>query len=222
MHRLLILYFFFLPFISFSQLAMIELEAKPVPEPHTRNTAVENWNRSQPAYKNLSAEARDFLYWVNFCRTKPESFWDSVISPVLLVFPTLNKAEAKSLQADLIKTGSLPMFYLNEALIKTAQLHASDISQKKALPSHISTDGTDFGSRMNRAGIKYCANENISISSQSILLSVLLLYLDIGLPNLGHRKALLNPSLVETGIGAAPYGKEMSQLFLVQDLACLQ
>ena len=75
---------------------------------------------------------------------------------------------------------------------------------------------------MNRAGIKYCANENISISSQSILLSVLLLYLDIGLPNLGHRKALLNPSLVETGIGSASYGKEMGQFFLVQDLACLQ
>ena len=78
----------------------------------------------------------------------------------------------------------------------------------------------DFGTRMKQAGIKYCANENISLSSQSVLLSVLLLYLDIGLPGLGHRKALLDPSLREIGVGSALYGKD--QYFLVQDLACSQ
>lgn len=222
MRRFLILCFIFLPFISFSQFSTIELEVRPVPEPLILDSAVDSWNKSLPRFNSLSAQSQAFLYWVNYCRSSPEKFWDSVISPVLLIFPPLNTAESKSLRTDLIKTGKLSMFSLSKALINTAQLHASDISHKKAAPSHTSTDGTNFGSRMKRAGIKDCANENISVGNQSVLLSVLLLYLDIGLPNLGHRKSLLNPIFVETGIGSAPYGKEKNQFFLVQDLACLQ
>lgn len=220
MAKRLLLFALFIPFISFSQLSSIELVARPVPMPATRDSAVEEWNRSQPAYKELSTQARDFLYWVNYCRRNPMEFWDSVVSPVLRVFPPLNVAEAKSLKADLVKTGPLPMFALNNALIKTAQLHALDISSKKAPPSHTSTNGIDFGTRMRSAGIRNCANENIAISSQGSLIAVLLLYLDIGLPELGHRKSLLNPTLVETGVGTASYGRD--QFFLVQDLSCLQ
>jgi uncharacterized protein YkwD len=116
--------------------------------------------------------------------------------------------------------GALPMFALSDKLTRTAQSHAYDISGKRAAPSHTSTNGTEFGERMKKAGIKYCASENISVSSQSPLLAVLLLYLDIGLSDLGHRKTLLNPNLLETGIGVASYGN--NQLFLVQDLSCLQ
>ena len=220
MFRRLFLSGIFLPFFSFSQMSSIELEVWPVPEPSSRDSIVEKWNRAQPSYKNLSIQAQDFLYWINYCRRNPVDFWDSVVIPILDVFPPLDVAEAKSLKADLIKTGPLPMFALNNALIKTAQFHANDISLKNVTPSHTSTDGTDFGTRMKRAGIMYCANENIAVSSQGSLLAVLLLYLDIGLPNLGHRKSLLNPVLVETGIGSAPYGKD--RMFLVQDLSCSQ
>jgi hypothetical protein len=211
---------FLVPMISFSQMASIELPSRPVPIPASRDTVVDRWNQSQPGFQYLSQQGRDFLYWINYCRRNPEGFWENVVIPNLDVFPPLNGKEAQSLKADLEKTGPLPMFSLNNALIKTAQLHATDISGKKAAPSHTSTDGTDFGSRMKRAGIKYCANENISVSSQGSLLAVLLLYLDIGLPTMGHRKSLLNPTLVETGVGTAPYGN--GQFFLVQDLSCSQ
>ena len=220
MVRRLLLFSLFLPLISFAQMSSIELVARPVPVPAGRDSVVEKWNWSQPSFKELTSQARDFLYWVNYCRRNPAGFWDSVISPILKVFPPLNVSEAKSLQADLLKTGPLPMFALNHSLIKTAQSHAFDISAKKAQPSHTSTNGTDFGARMKSAGIKYCANENIAISSQGSLIAVLLLYLDIGLPNLGHRKSLLNPTLLETGVGSAPYGND--QYFLVQDLSCSQ
>ena len=53
-----------------------------------------------------------------------------------------------------------------------------------------------------------------------VSLSILLLYLDIGVPSLGHRKALLDQNLREIGVGSALYGKD--QYFLVQDLACTQ
>lgn len=220
MFRFLMVTFLFLPIFSFAQMASIELEVKPVPEPTHRNSAIDAWNLSQPGFSMLTAESQEFLYWINFCRKDPTGFWEKVVVPILHTFPSMNGPEAQSLKEDLAKAGPLPMFTLNARLVQTAQSHASDISEKSATPSHTSTNGTDFGSRMKKAGIRYCANENIAVSSQSTLLAVVLLYLDIGLPEKGHRKALLNASLTETGIGSAQYGKD--QVFLVQDLSCSQ
>jgi hypothetical protein len=220
MYKLLVAFLLSLPLVSFSQISLVELDVKQVPEPVRRDTSVDNWNRSQPGYANLSEEARQLLYWTNYCRNNPQKFWDSAATPILIAFPELNKSESHTLKADLLYAGQLPMFSLNETLIKTAQAHASDIARKRSPLSHNSTDGTDFGTRIKRAGIKKCANENISLSSQGVLLSVLLLYLDIGLPGLGHRKSLLDKNLREIGVGSALYGKD--QWFLVQDLACSQ
>jgi len=220
MYKFLVILLLALPLFSHSQMSRIELDSKTVPEPINRDTEVDNWNLSQPGYQKLPEEAKQLLYWTNYCRNNPQKFWDSVVVPVLIVFPPLNTSETHSLKADLLYTGRLPMFSLNKVLVKTAQLHASDISRKKSPLGHNSTDGTDFGTRMKRAGIKTCANENISLSSQSVLLSVLLLYLDIKLPGLGHRKALLDRNLCEIGVGSALYG--VDQYFLVQDLGCRQ
>ena len=220
MAKLLLVFLLSFPLLSFCQLSMIELEERTIPEPKTRDLVVDQWNQLQPGFDKLPVQAQEQLYWTNYARNNPQKFWDSVVTPVLTIFPPLNNSEARGLKADLLKAGKLSMFSLNDILIKTAQAHASDIAYKKAPLSHNSTNGMDFGTRMKQAGIKYCANENISLSSQSVLLSVLLLYLDIGLPGLGHRKALLDPGLREIGVGSALYGKD--QYFLVQDLACSQ
>jgi hypothetical protein len=220
MFKILIACFLLLPAFGFSQIAFVELDSKKIPEPSGRDTAVDNWNKLQTGYDKLPKESKEMLYWTNYARHNPNKFWKEAVVPVVDAFPPLNKPEAKSLQADLSKTGALPMFTLSQALIATSQLHADDIGRKKAPLSHTSTNGTDFGSRMQKAGIKYCANENISLSSQSILLSTILLYLDIGISGMGHRKTLLDPSLREIGIGSALYGKD--QYFLVQDFSCKQ
>lgn len=221
MYKLLVVLLLAFPLFSFCQMSMIELDSKTVPEPLSRDAEVDAWDLSQPGYKQLLYEAKQLLYWTNYCRNNPQKFWDSVVIPILRVFPPLNTSETHSLKADLLYTGRLPMFSLNDVLIRTAQSHASDISRKKSPLGHNSTDGTDFATRMKRAGIKTCANENISLSSQSVLLSVLLLYLDIKLPGLGHRKALLDRNLCEIGVGSASYGND-NQYFLVEDLACRQ
>jgi hypothetical protein len=210
----------FLPVLSFSQISMIELDALKVPEPLARDTVVDNWNSLQPGFRLLNQQAKEMLYWTNYCRNNPQKFWDSAALPILKTFPKLKKTEAESMRLDILHAGQLPMFSLNANLITTAQAHAFDIARRKAPLSHNSTNGADFGTRMKNAGIKQCANENIALSSQSVLLSVMLLYLDIGISSQGHRKALLDPNLRETGVGASLYG--VDQYFLVQDFACSQ
>ncbi len=220
MLRSLVFYLLFFPLFSFAQISIVELEVRRVPPPAIRDTMVDQWNLSQPKYETLPDQAKDFLYWVNYSRRNPKRFWDSVVSPTLRVFPSLDNSEAISLKGDLFQTDPLPMFALNETLLQTAQLHASDIANNYASPSHVSTNGTDFGERMKRAGVRYCASENFSLCSHGALVAVVLLYLDIGIPNPSHRRSLLNPIFVETGIGSADYNKE--QCFFVQDLSCAQ
>ncbi len=220
MRRILALCLLFLPFISFSQISTVELMVRPVPKPATLDETVDNWDRSLPGYKNLSGEAKAVLYWTNYCRNDPQKFWDSIAMPLLVTFPNLKTSESRSLKADLLKAGPLPMFTLSNTLIGTSQAHANDICRRPSPPSHTSTNGTDFGTRMKNAGIQYCASENMSLGNQDVLLSVFLLYLDINLPELGHRKTLLNPALVEIGVGYGDYGK--GQFFIVEDFACAQ
>lgn len=216
----LLLFLFLIPFTGTSQMASIELESKPVPVPSTRESSVVKWNAEQPGYAGLSQESKDFFYWVNYCRSSPEKFWDSVVQPVLKAFPALKGPDSESLYKDLLKAGPLSMFKLNSSLVNTAQAHALDQARKSRQLGHNSSDGTSFGIRMKNAGIKRCANENIALASQGTILAVLLLYLDIGVQDKGHRKSLLDPNLKENGIGSAPYGKD--QVFFVQDLSCAQ
>lgn len=220
MPKVLAIFLCFVPLLSFSQVSVVELEVRPIPEPHTRDTVVDRWNFAQPGYQKLSQQAKELFYWTNYCRNSPKKFWDSAAASIIKLFPRLQTPEARSLEQALIHAGTLSMFRLNPILVKTAQGHANDMAANQAGASHISTNGTDFATRMRLAGIRGAANENISISSQSILLSVILLYLDIDLPALGHRKTLLDPNLREIGVGATLYGKD--QWFLVQDFACQQ
>jgi hypothetical protein len=220
MIRLFLLCCLISPLMLFSQISMIELAEKPVPEPQTRAADVDQWNFAQKGYEGLSTEAKQMFYWTNYARLHPKQFWDSVVRPLLVVFPNLVTPESNSLKAELLAMSPLPAFQLNAVLQGTAQAHADDIGDKMAPLSHSSTNGTDFGTRIKKAGIRFCASENISLSSQSVLLSVVLLYLDIGLPDLGHRRTLFDKNLREIGIGSALYGKD--QHFLVQDFACLQ
>ncbi len=68
--------------------------------------------------------------------------------------------------------------------------------------------------------VKRCAGENISFGPDNAVLMLVLLYIDEGVPDLGHRKTLLNPSFVEMGIGVGAYPD--NKVMVVQDFACDQ
>lgn len=221
MKHLLIAALVFYPFVSFGQLKDVILDARAVPKPVTIDTTVANWDESQPSFNSLPSTAKDFLYWTNYSRVNPKRFWDSVVEPILEDFPTLKSSYSESLKTDLYNSPSLPIFKLNDVLIGTAQGHASDIGLKKGTPGHISSDGRTFVQRIKAAGVKNCAGENVSLGNVDPIMSLVLLYIDYGLPTLGHRKSLLNPTYTETGIGVSPYG-DTGSTFIVEDFSCTQ
>ncbi|HVX51928.1 MAG TPA: CAP domain-containing protein [Chitinophagaceae bacterium] len=209
------------PCLLFAQLKDVQLEARAVPKPLTIDTAIYNWNAKQPGVSKLTNQAKDFLYWTNYSRKNPRRFWDSVVAPIIISFPNLQSSYSESLKSDLYATPPLPLLKLNNNLMFTAQAHASDIGLKKGKPGHISTDGRSFIDRIKAVGIKNCGGENVSLGNVDPIMSLVLLYIDYGIPTLGHRKSLLNPNYVETGIGVSAYG-DTDSIFIVEDFSCAQ
>ena len=209
----------FLPLFSLSQIGTVQISKKPIPVPKFILEQIDSFNRADPFYCYLSSAEKEHFYWLNFCRSKPKLFWDSVIKPILAQFPDLNDEYAKSLQEELSTVGELPKLSLNKTLIYLAQTHAKDNLNQGKL-NHNNANGKRFDQRIKETQIKKCASENLVTGPSNTLFALVLLYLDIGVPDLGHRKNLLNPIYAEIGIGAAT--KTGETYYIVQDFACKQ
>lgn len=172
-----------------------------------------------PFYSYLSTAEKEHFYWLNYSRTNPKLFWDSAIQPILDQFPNLKGNNAKSLKEDLLKSPPLTRLYLNKSLISIAQTQAND-NLKQGRLSHTNSKGKRFDQRIREVGIKRCASENLVMGPSNTLFALILLYLDIEVPDLGHRKNLLNPQYAEIGLGVA--SKTGETIYIVQDFACTQ
>jgi hypothetical protein len=211
---------FLVPVIAKSQSYSITLQEKSIPHPQLIDTTVDNWDNSFKNYSLLSKNAQSLLYWTNYSRRNPKRFWDSVVNPAIKILPELNGESSQSLQKDLYKTNTLPMFKLNSLLINMAQIHADEIGIKQLQISHNSPNGNTFADRFSKFGFKNCGGENIEVSDE-VLLGLILLYIDYNVPEAGHRKNLLSQQFTDIGIGLSNYGKSRNQ-FYVQDFACPQ
>lgn len=217
--KLLFILLLTIPCALYSQ-SVVVLEQRKINFNLSLDKEVEQWNKSFGTYSMLSKEEKEILYWTNYSRKDPVRFWDSVMVPILTVFPQLRGKFASSLKEDLQQAGQLPLFGLNDTLNATAKNHALDIGMKTASISHTSTNGTRFAERLQNVGVRNCGSENMSLGNGDVLMSIAMLYLDYGLEDLGHRKTLLNKDYIYIGVGATSYGN--NQLFFVQDFACNQ
>ncbi len=199
---------------------MLSFKEATIPKPSTVDTSVQNFNQSQLTFKKLSSTDQEFYYWVNYSRKNPKRFYDSVVLPIVNVYPQLRGQNLATLKIDLFSTSNLPLLSLNPALINLAKEHSVDITSNNASPSHTSSKGETFENRFKALNLKKCGSENISYGQNEPIFLLCLLYIDLNVSDLGHRKALLNPTLTETGISSSFY--KNGYIFLVQDFACSQ
>lgn len=218
-----ILSIFFISF-SFSVNAQKTIMFQNLPNfnPAQTNEIVLNWNESQTGFQSLSPVEKEFYYWVNYSRLYPSRFLDSVIMPIVKANPQLKGENLESLKKELNSTNSLVLLGLSEPLIKMASYQAENITSNNAKPSHTSVNGETFPERFKRFNLKNCGGENISYGAPGIspVFMLAILYLDIGVADLGHRKSLLNQNFTLTGISAKTY--RYGNIFIVEDFACTQ
>ncbi len=219
--QILSIFLLLIVFSCKSQKALLFQEAQ-LPKPEKNDQEVLQWNKSQPGFDELSEPEKDFLYWVNYSRKKPADFFENAVMPIIKIYPQLKGANLNSLEKDLKGGASMALLQIYPALMKMSEAHARDITSSNANPSHNSTNGETFIDRFKKFGLKNCGGENISYGGGDTdpLFMLVMLYLDINVSNLGHRKALMNPSFVGTGISIAKYAN--GNTFLVEDFSCAQ
>lgn len=209
------------PFGLYAQtMGFTTLENHPLPPMPVKDEIVLSTLESNEHYPLLTDDEKEWFYWTNYSRKNPRKFWDSVVFPLTATFPPLRNSFSASLKRDLYRLSSLPFVLPLASLSTSASGLAKELSSKKATPSHTSPSGKTFQQRMEKAGIQYCAGENLSYGPWPVVLMLTLLYIDEGVPDLGHRQALLNPSFVHMGIGVGLYADNYK--LVVQDFSCAQ
>jgi uncharacterized protein YkwD len=195
------------------------LQDKPFVYKHNRDTAVWNQLINNPTFKTLSTKEQEFFYWNNLMRKSPAGFAETVLKEFLQQFPEANSGDSRSLIADLKQApGTLPVLLPDQGLIKMASTHATDLKKRGGIISHSSASGKGFVERIKEAGNYRCGAENVFSGSPEALEALILLLIDKGVRDKGHRKNLLSPSF--NLMGASLMEVATSKMVLVQDFGC--
>jgi len=214
----LLFYLILIPHLTFSQGSM-EIEDKPFTLNLARNKSIDSFLTQSSSFKDFTPEEQAVFYWVNYLRNDPPGFKNQVILPFLALFPEANTNYAKSLLKDLESQAPLQLIEPNSFLGKETSKHAKDLALKQKTISHSSSDGRNFQQRMNDAQVTKCAGENILEGKKDALKSIIMLLIDQGVPDKGHRKALLNPEF--NMMACSIYAKKNSEKFIhVQLFSC--
>lgn len=197
----------------------IVLPDKPFNHNHIKDTAVWNTLSRSAGFSQLRPVEQEFFYWVNLLRKNPSSFEVLVLQDFLRQFPQVNAADARSLSKDLraIKT-SLSFLPPDLGLGTMASTHAADLKRRNGIISHTSSAGKNFIQRIKEAGSYKCGAENVFAGTNSPLEAMILLLIDQGVPDKGHRKNLLDPNF--NIMGASFMEINPKKVVLVQDFGC--
>lgn len=212
--------FLFSFFLNAQHFSSVILRDQPFRAPAMNNRFILNQLEENDIYSELNQSEKEFIYWTNYARLFPKNFRDYILLPFLKQQPTTKGRYSASLIKELTASPSLPFLVPEEKLYLIAKSHALDLSKYKNKIGHQSTNGTSFSDRMKMGGIINCASENISLGATEPVVSLLLLFLDIGLPDLGHRKNLMNPTFSKMGVSVQQFSK--NQDLIVQDFSCAQ
>ncbi len=219
MHHLL--YFFLLLLLPFGSQAQgyITLQDKPFEFSHSLDQEVWSWLEKQEGFSALNKDQQLMYYWTNLFRKDPKAFHETVVKEFLRQFPEANTPAAKSLEKDISAAkGPLPYLAPDAGLLQMSRLQAKDLAGRNGVISHISTDGKNFNQRIKEAGQYRCGAENVFSGSGNPLEALILLLIDHGVPNKGHRLNLLDPSFGK--MGAALSASSAKKTVLVQVFAC--
>lgn len=217
--KVILFFFFVLIFLnSFSQ-GSIALQDKPFVYTEPVDKEIMLALESDSAFRKLSQKEQTMFYWVNVFRKNPKKFYSAVIKEFIRQFPEANKQEVKSLERDINKVNTpLPLFVPDAGLIQMSYAHSNDLKRRGGVITHKSSSGKDFGQRIKEAGNYGCGAENIFIGSDGPLEALIMLLVDYGVPDKGHRLNLLDPAFGRMGLSFSQVAT--NKTVIVQEFAC--
>jgi Cysteine-rich secretory protein family len=216
--RMCLLLFILVTTESYSQ-GVLTLQDKPFVYIHNYDTAIVNRLSSSKSYASLSAKEKEVFYWTNYFRQNPLRFYQTVVVEFLIQYPEARSPYSRSLEKDVKNAPeNLPFLMPDDGLFQSAGLHASELVRRGNVISHNSSNGKSFVQRLQESGKYNCGAENVFVGSFSALESLIMLLIDHGVPDTGHRLNLLDRRFARMGVSFQPAGKGKG--LMVQDFAC--
>lgn len=168
----------------------------------------------------LTGEEKDMVIYMNLVRMDGERFFNTFLQDFIDAHNEQMKQYSNyerlkidrkdkyylSLKNDLKNIKLLPVFWPDEALSQVAKLHAKDLGRNN-FAKHNSSDGRTPKDRIGKLYPKRSSGENLAFGFSSGLGNICLLLIDKGVPDLGHRKLILNTSyqLNTVGLSIQPH-----------------
>lgn len=187
---------------------------------HTPDSSILNRLSATEGYKSLTKSEKETVYWINYIRINPQQFSKDILIPFLKQFPETKGSYSNSLIKQLQKMSPSPFIIPEKRLNDLALSHSSDLGKSGSSISHSSSSGSSFQQRMNKAGFTECIAENIFEGRQDALQTILFLLIDRGVPNVGHRKNILDPSMLSVGVSYYSIKGKTGYFFYVQNFSC--
>ena len=202
--------------LLFSTLLLLFIYTIPV-------NAQQTWSKEELKLANtagdakyLTGEEKDIVIYMNLARMDGEKFFNTYFQDFIethnkqmLKYSNYNEMKVsrtssyyKSLERDLKAVKSLPMLWPDEALSWVAKQHAKDMN-KYNYAAHKSKDGRTVTDRIGKMYPNRSQGENLAFGFSTGLGNVCMLLLDRGVPDLGHRKIILNTSLKFNYVGVS-------------------
>ncbi len=171
-------------------------------------TAELNLANTAKNVKYLSTEEKKIIFYMNLVRMDGKRFFDTYFQQYIdehnskmkqysnykEVRVSRNDPYYRGLEQDLQNIKNLGLLYPDETLTYVARQHGRDMN-KKNIAGHNSSDGRTMVDRIRKYYPNHGMAENLAFGFSSALANVSLLLLDKGVPDLGHRKNILNKTL---------------------------
>nr|WP_068892056.1 CAP domain-containing protein [Pedobacter panaciterrae] len=170
----------------------------------------------------LTGQEKDLVIYMNLARMDGEKFFNTYFQDFVDAYNkkaikysnynelkiTKNDKYYRSLEQQIKAVKGLPMLWPDEALSIVARQHAKDMNRNN-FSGHKSSDGRSVGDRISEIYPKRSNGENLAFGFSTGFENVCMLLLDKGVPDLGHRKMILNESygLNYIGVSIQPHKK---------------
>lgn len=153
----------------------------------------------------LTGEEKDMVIYMNLARMDGEKFFNTYLQDFIVEHNKqmqqysnyndlkISKTDKyyKSLEKEMKEVKGLPMFWPDEALSWVAKQHARDMN-KNNFADHTSSDGRKVKDRIGQMYPKKSNGENLAFGFKTGLGNICMLLIDKGVPDLGHRKMIIN------------------------------
>ncbi len=182
----------------------------------------------------LTAEEKDMVMYMNLVRMNGEKFFltffqDFVDSHNKKMSAYSNYKSLRidrtdkyysSLEKDLKNVKELPMLYPDEAMSWVARQHAKDMNRYN-YAEHTAQDGRTVKDRITAMYPKKACGENLAFGFSTGLGNICMLLLDKGVPDLGHRKIIIDTSYKFNYIGVSIQAHKSYKYCSVTDFVAL-